>query len=76
MLYHEATFLHQLLDRAKQTFHSTAQEAALIGEEANVRRLILGHISSRYESGEQHQAEARQFFESALVVEDGDVYKL
>ena len=76
MLYHEATFLHQLIDRAQQTFHSTAREAALIAEEAQVRRLILGHISSRYESGEQHQAEARQFFESALVVEDGDVYKL
>lgn len=76
LLYHEATFLHQMLDRAKQTFHSTAQEAALIGQEAKVRRLILGHISSRYESGEQHQSEARQFFESALVVEDGDVFHI
>lgn len=76
LLYHEATFLHALIDRAEQTLHSTAREAALIGKEAQVRRLILGHISSRYDSGDQHQAEARQFYESALVVEDGDVYKL
>jgi ribonuclease Z len=76
MLYHEATFLHQMLDRAIQTFHTTAQQAALIAQEAKVRRLLLGHLSSRYETGDLHLAEAKQFFENTLVVEDGDVYKL
>ena len=48
MLYHEATFLDELKERANQTFHSTAKEAATIALKSNVGKLIIGHYSQRY----------------------------
>lgn len=76
LLYHEATFLHQMIDRAEQTFHTTALQAGYIAKEAVVRKLLLGHLSSRYENGDAHYEEARQVFENTLVVEDGDVFQV
>ena len=48
LLYHEATFLHEMKDLAKETMHSTAKQAAIIAQKANVGQLIIGHYSSRY----------------------------
>ena len=48
VLYHEATFLHDLKKMADYTGHSTALEAAKIARKANVKKLILGHFSNRY----------------------------
>ena len=48
LLYHEATFLSDKEDLAKKTRHSTAEQAALIAKKANVKKLIIGHYSSRY----------------------------
>ena len=48
MLYHEATFLDELKERARQTMHSTAKEAATIASKAQVGKLIIGHYSQRY----------------------------
>lgn len=76
LLYHEATFLNDKLDRAKQTFHSTAEQAATIAKEAGVGKLLLGHLSARYDSGVKHAEEAAVVFENVVVVEDGDVYKV
>ncbi|WP_343604478.1 ribonuclease Z [Fluviicola sp.] len=76
LLYHEATFLNDKLDRAKQTFHSTAEQAATIAKEARVGKLLLGHLSARYETGEKHLEEASGVFENVVVVEDGDVYNV
>jgi ribonuclease Z len=47
MLYHESTFLEEHRDRAHNTFHSTAKEAATIAEKAKVGKLLLGHFSAR-----------------------------
>jgi ribonuclease Z len=74
LLYHEATFLNDKLDRAKQTFHTTAQQAATIAKNAEVGKLLLGHLSARYENGLKHFEEASVVFENVKVVEDGDVY--
>ena len=71
LLYHEATFLQKHLYRAANTMHSTAIQAATIARKADVRRLILGHISSRYENTNEHLQEAKTVFEESLVVEDG-----
>jgi ribonuclease Z len=48
LLYHEATFLHEMLDRAKATFHTTALEAGIFAQKANVKQLLIGHFSARY----------------------------
>ena len=71
VLYHEATFIEKDRDRAKATFHSTAKQAALIAKEANVNKLLLGHLSARYSDIEDHLNEACEIFPSTEVVEDG-----
>ncbi|MDR0803103.1 ribonuclease Z [Fluviicola sp.] len=76
VLYHEATFLNDKLKRAKQTFHSTAGQAATIARQAKVGKLLLGHLSARYENGLKHLEEASVVFPNTQVVEDGDVYKV
>ncbi len=48
LLYHEATFMHDLIDRAEQTGHSTTLQAAQIAKKANVKKLLIGHFSQRY----------------------------
>lgn len=76
LLYHEATFTQQLAKRAKETMHSTAQEAALLAREAGVHRLLLGHFSSRYKSSELLLAEAQAVFPRAEASEDGRTYSI
>lgn len=71
VLYHEATFLEDLQDRAIKTFHSTAKEAAMVAREANVERLYLGHYSSRYKDLEPFLTEARQEFKNSYLSEEG-----
>ncbi|TDM00228.1 MAG: ribonuclease Z [Flavobacteriaceae bacterium] len=48
LLYHEATFLHELEEKAYATGHSTALQAAMIARDAKVKKLIIGHFSTRY----------------------------
>lgn len=75
-LYHEATFLHNKLDRAKVTFHTTALQAGMIAEKAGVQKLLIGHLSARYENGQVHESEAKTHFQNTEVVEDGTVYQI
>jgi ribonuclease Z len=76
LLYHEATFTEEHIDRAKATFHSTAKQAATVAKEANVKKLILGHFSSRYENSITHIVEAKSIFENTISAEDGMVVNL
>ena len=76
LLYHEATFLHDKLDRAKATMHTTAKQAAELALKANVKKLILGHLSARYESGEEHTLEAQPIFSEVQTVNDGDLFEI
>ena len=62
VLYHEATFLHNLKDRAEQTYHSTAMQAAQVAKDAGAGHLIIGHFSARYKSLEPLLEEARSVF--------------
>jgi ribonuclease Z len=72
LLVHEATFSDSEIERAKETGHSTAREAAEIAREAGVGRLILTHISPRYsvDAGEL-LTEARAIFENTAIARDG-----
>lgn len=76
LLYHEATFQEEHRDRAKQTFHSTAADAARIALKAEVGNLLLGHFSSRYQELEQHQIEAKAIFDNVELAEDGQIIRL
>ncbi|MDR3194479.1 MAG: ribonuclease Z [Tannerella sp.] len=70
-LYHEATFLEADLSRAKETFHSTARQAAEIARRAQVKQLVIGHYSARYESLEPLRAEAEAVFPGTVAGVEG-----
>ncbi|MBC6698231.1 ribonuclease Z [Hymenobacter sp. BT190] len=70
LLYHEATFLHDMRERAATTHHSTARQAGLLARRAQAQRLLIGHFSSRYPNLEPLLAEAKEVFEwTELAVE-------
>jgi ribonuclease Z len=71
VLVHEATFIEEERERALQTGHSTARQAAEIALEADVRLLVLTHLSTRYAGGEVRD-EARAVFERTEVPRDFD----
>lgn len=75
VLYHEATFLQSEVALAEKTGHSTAKEAARIALKANVRQLIVGHYSTRYDSIELFKKEAQTIFEEVLLAEDGKTFE-
>ena len=76
LLYHEATFLEDLKERAAQTHHSTARQAAHIAHDAGVKRLLLGHFSSRYKALEPLLHEAQAVFPTAELAIEGLVVSL
>ncbi len=67
VLYHEATFLHDLKEMADYTGHTTALEAARIARKANVGKLILGHFSNRYGDLSVFTDEARTVFPNSFL---------
>jgi ribonuclease Z len=71
ILYHESTFLQSEENLARKTLHSTAIEAATIALKANVKQLILGHYSTRYENIKLFKDEAQTIFPEVLLAVDG-----
>jgi ribonuclease Z len=71
VLVHEATFTDEEHERAMQTGHSTGRQAAELAREADVRLLVLTHVSTRYAGGEIRD-EARATFERTEVPRDFD----
>lgn len=71
LLYHEATFLAEHTDNAKNTLHSTATQAAEIAKKANVKSLLLGHYSSRYKNITKFKIEAERIFKSVHLATSG-----
>src|SRR5690606_1935237 len=67
LLYHESTFLSDREERASQTFHSTARQAATIAKKAEVGKLLLGHYSIRYRELQPLLEEAREVFENVAL---------
>lgn len=76
VLYHEATFSQSDASRAHQTFHSTAKEAAMIARESHVKKLVIGHFSSRYIDLEPLLHEAREIFPHTELAYEGLTIKI
>lgn len=76
LLYHESTFLEEDRPRAIATKHSTAKDAALIAKQANAKKLILGHYSSRYSNDVAFREEAMEIFPQTVVSNELLVEKL
>lgn len=75
VLYHEATFLEKEAHLAEKTMHTTAKQAATIALKANVKKLVLGHYSTRYESIELFKSEAETIFPNVLLADDGKEFE-
>ena len=76
LLYHEATFGEDLRARLATTAHSTAQEAATIALKAEVKRLLIGHYSSRYTDVTPLLDEARSVFPNTTAAQEGLIIHL
>ena len=76
LLYHEATFGEELSARAVETCHSTARQAALLARLAGVKRLVIGHYSSRCRKAARYQEECRTIFPETYAAGDGDVFEI
>lgn len=76
LLYHEATFAEEDAARAKETFHSTARQAAEIARQAQVQQLVIGHYSARYDDVAQLGKEACSVFPNTLLANEGMVIPL
>ena len=76
LLFHEATFASDNKARAKEVFHSTAQEAAMMARDCNAGRLVIGHFSARYEDETILLNEARQIFPDTILANENLRIKL
>ena len=70
LLYHEATFLNNMLDRANETRHTTALQAGEVAVKTNAKKLLIGHFSARYKTLNELLDEAKGVFpETELAIE-------
>ena len=70
LLFHEATFVNSDSARARQTQHSTAQQAAQIARDAQVKRLVIGHFSARYDDEQELLKEAQAVFPNTILAQE------
>jgi ribonuclease Z len=75
-LYHESTFLHDKLERAVKTMHTTAKQAGMAAKKANVNQLIIGHFSSRYDDLTPLLEEAQTEFANTQLAIEGKTFIL
>ncbi|MEP1258165.1 ribonuclease Z [Algoriphagus sp.] len=76
LLYHESTFMDDNAERAATTFHCTAKQAAEVAKVGKVKKLLLGHFSSRYLHLEPLLDEAKSVFPNSILSEEGQSYSI
>ena len=76
LLFHEGTFAQADAARAKETFHTTAMQAAQIARDAQVRQLIIGHFSARYEDENILLEEAKPIFPNTLLAKENLIIQI
>ncbi|MES2274715.1 MAG: ribonuclease Z [Bacteroidota bacterium] len=76
LLYHEATFLDNMLDRALQTHHTTALQAGEVAAKTNAQKLLIGHFSARYKTLNELLDEARSVFPETELAIEGKTFSI
>ena len=76
LLYHESTFMHDMLARAEETYHTTALQAGEIAKRAEVKQLLIGHFSARYRELSPILEEARQMFPNTELAIEGQKFEI
>jgi ribonuclease Z len=76
ILYHEATFVKEDSAKATETKHSTAEQAAIIAQKVNARKLLIGHFSARYKDLNPLLAEAKNIFKDAYLAIEGLTFSI
>lgn len=74
LLYHEATYLNDQIEKASGRMHSTSGQAAAIALKANAGKLLIGHFSSRYDTLDDFVTEARAVFPNTDLALEGATY--
>jgi ribonuclease Z len=74
LLYHEATFLNAMLDRAMETHHTTALQAGQVALDNNAKKLLIGHFSARYKVLDELIDEARSIFPNTELAIEGKTF--
>jgi ribonuclease Z len=72
LLYHESTFMDTDRDKALETKHSTAKQAAQMAKLCNAKKLLLGHFSARYRDLDLMLVEAKQYFDNVVLAIEGE----
>ena len=70
LLIHESTYVKEDSDKAEENYHSTSSDAASIAKKSNSKKLILTHISTRYQNTDQLLNEALEIFENTEIAKD------
>ena len=71
LVYHESTFMEDMKERATNTYHTTAAQAAQLAKNANVGKLLLGHFSTRYKDLSPMLKEAQHIFPNTELAVEG-----
>lgn len=74
VLYHETTYVEDHKEKAIRNRHSTAKEAGIVAREAEVGKLLIGHLSSRYDDFEAHLVEAQKEFPNTEAAYEGATF--
>lgn len=74
MVYHESTFMDDMKDRARDTYHTTAKQAAQLAKDANIGKLLLGHFSTRYRDLNPMLREAQSIFKESYLAIEGEKF--
>mgnify|MGYP003434970778 FL=1 len=76
LIYHETTYLDNLRERAEERFHSTPKQAAELALKGGVKKLLIGHFSSKYDTLEEFEAEAREVFPNTELALEGVCFEV
>lgn len=76
VLYHETTYLDEMVNQAAMRFHSTTKQAAFIAQQAKAKYLLIGHFSSKYEKIDAFLHEAQTVFPNTSLALEGVTYRI